>query len=58
MAATYDLILTGGTVVNHDGDGRRDVGVSGGRIAAIGDLVAGFRRRDVSTAAACISCRA
>src|SRR5690349_19568408 len=39
MAATYDLILTGGTVVNHDGQGLRDVGVSNGRIAAIGDLV-------------------
>ncbi|TIS59837.1 dihydroorotase [Mesorhizobium sp.] len=38
MATTYDLILTGGTVVNHDGEGRRDIGVSGGRIAAIGDL--------------------
>ncbi len=38
MAATYDLILTGGTVVNHDGQGLRDVGVSNGRIAAIGDL--------------------
>ncbi|MBZ9795853.1 dihydroorotase [Mesorhizobium sp. ES1-4] len=35
---TYDLILTGGTVVNHDGEGPRDVGVKGGRIAAIGDL--------------------
>ena len=35
---TYDLILTGGTVVNHDGEGPRDIGVSGGRIAAIGDL--------------------
>jgi dihydroorotase len=38
MAATYDLILTGGTVANHDGVGRRDLGVSDGRIAAIGDL--------------------
>ncbi|RWI18939.1 dihydroorotase [Mesorhizobium sp.] len=38
MATTYDLILTGGTVVNHDGEGRRDIGISGGRIAAIGDL--------------------
>ncbi|GLS35890.1 dihydroorotase [Mesorhizobium tianshanense] len=38
MATTYDLILTGGTVVNHDGEGRRDVGINGGRIAAIGDL--------------------
>ncbi|RUX00139.1 dihydroorotase, partial [Mesorhizobium sp. M8A.F.Ca.ET.023.01.1.1] len=35
---TYDLILTGGTVANHDGEGLRDVGVTGGRIAAIGDL--------------------
>lgn len=38
MATTYDLILTGGTVVNHDGEGFRDIGVSGGRVAAIGDL--------------------
>jgi dihydroorotase len=38
MATTYDLILTGGTVVNHDGEGFRDVGVKNGRIAAIGDL--------------------
>ncbi|TPL98175.1 dihydroorotase [Mesorhizobium sp. B2-3-11] len=35
---TYDLILTGGTVVNHDGEGLRDIGMKGGRIAAIGDL--------------------
>ncbi|TPL82481.1 dihydroorotase [Mesorhizobium sp. B2-3-13] len=35
---TYDLILTGGTVVNHDGEGLRDIGVKGGRVAAIGDL--------------------
>jgi dihydroorotase len=35
---TYDLILTGGTVVNHDGEGQRDIGVKDGRIAAIGDL--------------------
>lgn len=38
MAVTYDLILKGGIVVNHDGIGQRDVGVNGGRIAAIGDL--------------------
>ncbi len=38
MAATYDLILKGGTVVNHDGAGLRDVGVRDGRVAAIGDL--------------------
>ncbi|MER9626725.1 MULTISPECIES: dihydroorotase [unclassified Mesorhizobium] len=38
MAPIYDLILTGGTVVNHDGQGFRDVGINGGRIAAIGEL--------------------
>ncbi|WP_027152712.1 dihydroorotase [Mesorhizobium sp. WSM2561] len=38
MAMTYDLILTGGTVVNHDGEGGRDIGINGGRIAVIGDL--------------------
>lgn len=36
--ATYDLILKGGTVVNHDGVGLRDIGVRDGRIAAIGSL--------------------
>ena len=38
MAETYDLIITGGTVVNHDGTGARDIGVRGGRIAALGSL--------------------
>ncbi|WP_353642061.1 dihydroorotase [Mesorhizobium sp. WSM2239] len=38
MAETFDLILKGGTVVNQDGIGLRDIGVTGGRIAAIGDL--------------------
>lgn len=38
MTQTYDLILTGGTVVNQDGEGVRDVGVIGGTIVAIGDL--------------------
>ena len=38
MAETYDLILKGGTVVNHDGEGVRDVGIKDGRFAAIGDL--------------------
>jgi dihydroorotase len=38
MSATFDLVLKGGTVVNHDGVGVRDVGVRGGRIAAIGNL--------------------
>lgn len=36
MAATYDLILRGGTLVNHDGEGACDIGVKDGRIAEIG----------------------
>src|SRR3954466_10582794 len=38
MAGSYDLILKGGTVVNQDGEGVRDVAIAGGRIAAIGDV--------------------
>jgi dihydroorotase len=38
MAQAYDLILKGGTVVNHDGEGARDLAIAGGRIAALGDL--------------------
>src|SRR5262249_7617628 len=38
MAQSYDLILKGGTVVNHDGEGQRDLGVRAGRFTAIGDL--------------------
>jgi dihydroorotase len=38
MAETYDLILKGGIVVNHDGEGARDIGIRDGRFAALGDL--------------------
>jgi dihydroorotase len=38
MADTYDLILKGGTVVNHDGEGARDIGIRAGKFAAVGDL--------------------
>jgi dihydroorotase len=38
MAQSYDLILKGGTLVNHDGEGVRDLAIVGGRIAALGDL--------------------
>ncbi|MDO9413156.1 MAG: dihydroorotase [Pseudolabrys sp.] len=38
MADTFDLILKGGTVVNQDGEGVRDLGIRDGRFAAIGDL--------------------
>jgi dihydroorotase len=38
MPETYDVIFKGGLIVNQDGEIVRDLGVSGGRIAAIGDL--------------------
>lgn len=40
MAQIFDSILSGGTLVNHDGIGARDVGVRAGRIAEIGNLSA------------------
>src|SRR5260221_14144534 len=49
MAGGFDFILKGGTVVNQDGEGVRDLAISAGRIAAIGD--AG------SAAAETIDCR-
>jgi dihydroorotase len=41
MAHAFDLIVRGGTVVNHDGLGEADIGVRDGRIAAVGVLPAG-----------------
>lgn len=38
MAETFDLLIRGGTVVNHDGIGAADLGIRQGRVAAIGDL--------------------
>jgi dihydroorotase len=38
MAQNYDTIFKGGVVVNQDGEGARDLAISHGRIAAIGDL--------------------
>jgi len=38
MRTTFDTVLKGGTVVNHDGVGERDVAITGGRIAAIGKI--------------------
>ena len=38
MAKTFDTVLINGALVNHDGESRRDIGVTGGRIAEIGDL--------------------
>jgi dihydroorotase len=36
--APFDLVLHGGTVVNQDGQGLRDIGIRAGRFAALGDL--------------------
>ncbi|MFC0283815.1 dihydroorotase [Camelimonas abortus] len=38
MAETYDLVLAGGSVVNQDGEGVRDVAVRDGVIVRIGDV--------------------
>ena len=38
MARIFDTILLGATLINHDGETRRDLGLSGGKIAEIGDL--------------------
>jgi dihydroorotase len=47
MPQTFDLILKGGVVVNQDGRVERDVGVRGGRIAAIGDLSRASAGREI-----------
>ena len=44
MADSYDLLLSGGTVVNHDGAVLRDIGVRDGKIAAMGSLPANSAR--------------
>ncbi len=38
MAQTFDLLIRGGTIVNQDGVGTADIGVTNGKIAGIGDL--------------------
>jgi dihydroorotase len=38
MPEAFDLIVRGGEVVNHAGRGMADVGVRGGKFAAVGDL--------------------
>ena len=37
-APTFDLIVTGGTLVNHAGRTQTDIGIRGGRFVAFGDL--------------------
>lgn len=50
MGQSFDLVLKGGVVVNHSGEGSRDIGVRDGRIAAIGNL-------DASAAAETLDCK-
>ena len=38
MTQRFDVILKGGTVVNQDGEGVRDIGITNGRIAELGPL--------------------
>src|ERR1700748_2905716 len=38
MTQMFDTILKSGTVINQDGEGVRDIGICGGRIAQIGGL--------------------
>ena len=38
MERAHDLLLANGTVVNHDGEGTRDIAVRNGRIVGIGDF--------------------
>ena len=57
MKRRADLILKGGTLVNHDGVGQRDLAISQGRIVGLGDLAISPPPRP-STARACTSCPA
>jgi dihydroorotase len=47
---SFDIVLKGGTIVNHDGEGVRDIGIKSGFVAAIGDL-------GVSPAGETLDCR-
>ena len=38
MSDIFDLVIRGATVVSYDGAGVRDIGIRGGRTAALGDL--------------------
>jgi dihydroorotase len=41
VAKAFDLVVRGGTVVSHAGEGSADIGVKDGRIAEIGEIGAG-----------------
>lgn len=57
MNQRFDTILKSGTVVNQDGEGVRDIGIAGGRIAAIGSL-SQASAGEVIDCKACTSCPA
>ncbi|MCI0598877.1 MAG: dihydroorotase [Beijerinckiaceae bacterium] len=38
MPRSFDMVLKGGTVADHTGESVRDIGIHGGKIAAIGEL--------------------
>lgn len=38
MAETYDLVIKGGTIVNHDGEIQTDIGIKSGKIAFLGEI--------------------
>ncbi|MBA2481696.1 MAG: dihydroorotase [Planctomycetes bacterium] len=46
-ATSFDLIVSGGTVVSHSGRAIADVGIRNGRFAAIGDLRAAIARERI-----------
>jgi dihydroorotase len=47
MSDSYDLILKGGTLVNHDGEAVRDIGVRDGQIAELGPLASASARETI-----------
>ncbi|MDZ4843587.1 MAG: dihydroorotase [Hyphomicrobium aestuarii] len=47
MPNTFDLLITNATVVNHDGEGVRDIGIRGGRIVGLGQLAASAKAERV-----------
>jgi dihydroorotase len=50
VAQTFDLVLKGGTIVNHDGIGLADIGVRRGRIAEIGGIGGGLAGETIDAA--------
>jgi len=50
LAETFDLLIKGGTLVNHAGEGLADIGVKDGHIAAIGALSAYAAGRTIEAA--------